>query len=207
MSTLSPSFAKKLEQRRPLAIDATRAIAVKRNLHELTIEAGAERFAAALEEVMCEPDARFGMIEVKRLPGREGQPFAVGERFTGCVRLAELAAARGSRWAAALSRTRLGAWLEDSLMSDYAEVVDRAPGRVVYRYLSGCPMAGTSTFTVEPIDAGRCRFRVAFEYQELGGVAISVLHRFGLQLHDQVTHAHASRAAERIGARILSSTI
>jgi hypothetical protein len=200
MSTLAPTFARKLARRRPLAVDAARTIAIKRNTHEWIIGAEAARFDEALESVMREPGARFDAISVKRLPGRAGEPFVAGERFTGCVRLAQLGWPR-------LGRTRLGTWLEDALFSDFAEIVERAPGRVVYRYLSGCPMAGTSTFTVEPLERARCRFRVVFEYQEVGGAAISVLHRFGLQLHDRVTDAQVERAAARLGAEILSRTV
>ena len=199
MTALSAAFARKLEQRRPLAVDAARAIAIKRNTHEWIIAAEAARFDAALDEVMREPGARFDAISVKRLPGREGEPFAAGERFTGCVRLAALGWPR-------LGGTRLGAWLEDALFSDFAEIVERVPGRVVYRYLSGCPMAGTSTFTVEPLGPARCRFRVVFEYQEIGRIGVIVLNRFGLRLHDRVTDAQVERAADRLGAAILSRT-
>jgi hypothetical protein len=200
MSALPQRFAVKLEKRTPLELDAKRACAIKRNLHELVIGADADRFAAAFEEVMREPGARFGPIEVKRLFGREGEPFSPGERFTGCLRLGELGWPR-------LGRTRFGAWLEDAFLSDYAEIVERTPNRVVYRYLSGCPMAGSSTFTVDPLGPNRCRFRALFEYQELGGIAITVLHRFGLRMHDRVTQIQAERAAARIGATIVSSTI
>src|SRR5262249_10958448 len=151
------------------------------------------RFAEAFAEVLREPQARFGALEIKRLPGREGLPFVVGERFTGCVKLPHIG--------------KLGAWLEDAMFSDYAEIVELAPRRVVYRYLSGCPIAGSSTFTVEPLASDRCRFRVVFEYQELSGLAISILHRFGLRMHDQVTRLQAERAAAKLGASIVASTI
>ncbi len=68
-------------------------------------------------------------------------------------------------------------------------------------------MAGSSTFLVEPLAGARCRFRVIFEWQERGGAAITALHRFGIAMHDQVTALQAARAAERVGARVASSTI
>jgi hypothetical protein len=222
MPALTAAAARKLDRREPLAVDAARPFAIKRSVHELEIGAGAADFAAALREVLRDPGARFGLIDVKRAAERESSDFAVGERFHGCVRLERVAARLGPRHPAlarllsALGRSRLGAWLEDNAMSDYAEVVsarlepDLAAGEpfeVVYRYLRGTPLAGQSTFLVEPLTPTRCRFRVIFEFQEVGGLAITVLHRFGLQMHDQVTAIQARLAAARIGAEILSNTI
>ncbi len=183
------------------------------------IGADAARFAAALAEVMRAPGGRFGLIDIKRCPERAGRPFVVGERFHGCVNLSRLAA----RWArtnplrwlvGAFARTRLAARMEEALLADFAEIVEidlnPAPGnpyRVKYRYLSGTPMAGASTFVVEPLDGARCRFSAIFEYQELGALAISVLHRFGVPVHDEVTEAQAQLAAACAGARVLTSTI
>jgi hypothetical protein len=198
MSTLSARFAHKLAARAPLVMDPARPFAVKRNVHELVIGADADRFAGALTQVMSQPDASFGAITLKRVAGREGQPFTVGERFTGCVQLSHLGWPRMGR---------LGAWLEDAVLSDFAEIVELAPRRVVYRYLSGCPMAGSSTFTIDPVAEERCRFRVVFEYQEVGGFGITALNRFGLKLHDAATRVQAELAAARLGARILDSTL
>jgi hypothetical protein len=198
MSALPEKFARKLTARHPLQMDPARPFAVKRNVHELTIEADADHFAKALTEVMSQPDAQFGAISVKRMPGREGRPFTVGERFTGCVNLSHLGWPRLGR---------LGAWLENAVLSDFAEIVELSPRRVTYRYLSGCPMAGSSTFTVDPLPGGRCRFRVVFEYQEVAGFGITALNRFGLKIHDTATRVQAELAAGRLGARILDSTL
>jgi len=183
--------ATKMARRRPLALDPARRFAIKRNVHEWVIGAEAQRFAQAFADVLGTPGARFGAIEVQRLPGRDGQPFAVGERFAGCVKLPHLPFSR---------------WLEDNLFSDYAEMVEMTPLRVVYRYLSGCPMAGTSTFEVQPL-GDRCRLRVIFEHQEVGGFAVTILHRFGIRMHDRVTQAQVEAAAARLSAPILSSTL
>jgi hypothetical protein len=222
MPTLAPRPLRKLAARAPLAIDPARGVAIKRTEHELVIDTDAATFARALRDVLREPDAAFGLIDVKRAPDRAGHDFVVGERFTGCVRLARTAA----RWrrqrrhallaplASALARTRVGAALEDAFLSDFAEIValefeppPGAPYRVVYRYLDGSPMAGASTFLVEPLGPARCCFRARFEWQERGGAAITALHRFGIAMHDEVTALQAARAAERVGARIVSSTI
>jgi hypothetical protein len=180
-----------MARRRPLELDPARGFAIKRNVHEWVIGADAHRFAEAFAEVLREPGARFDAIEVQRMPGREGQPFAVGERFAGCVKLPRFPLAR---------------WLEDNFFSDYAEIVELAPLRVVYRYLSGCPMAGTSTFEIQPL-GDRCRLRVIFEHQELGGLAVTVLHRFGIRMHDRVTRAQVAAAAGRLSAPIVSTTL
>ena len=60
---------------------------------------------------------------------------------------------------------------------------------------------------MEPLGADRCRFRVIFEHQELGGLGITVLHRFGIRMHDEVTRAQVEQAAARAGAPVLASTI
>jgi hypothetical protein len=184
--------AAKMARRVPLPLDPARAFAIKRNVHEWVIGAGAQRFAEAFAAVLQEPRARFGAIEVQRMPGRDGQPFAAGERFAGCVKLPHFPLSR---------------WLEDNLFSDYAEIVEVLPLRVVYRYLSGCPMAGTSTFEITPLPGDRCRLRVIFEHQEVGGLAVTVLHRFGIRMHDRVTQAQVEAAAVRLSAPILSTTL
>jgi hypothetical protein len=215
MSALSHAFAQKLARRRPLAVAPARGVAIKRNVHEFVIGCDADRFAAAFADELGRDGARFGLVEVRRPEERAGRAFAPGERFHGCVRLAALA----DRWrrrrahaiarglCAALARTRLGAWLENAALSDYAEIVELEPRRVVYRYLAGTPMAGTSTFLVEPLDGARCRLTVIFEYQELGGLAISVLHRFGVQMHDEVTLEQARAACRRAGAPLVATTV
>jgi hypothetical protein len=212
MGTLSEAATRRLFRRTPLLIDPARGVAVKRSVHEVDVGCDAGSFAAAFAEVMREPDGRFGLIDVKRAPGREGREFEVGERFTGCVRLERTLRVGG--WLARLSRTRACGWLEDAMMSDYAEVVEVSlapppgrPYRVVYRYLSGTPMAGSSTFLVEALGPRRCRFSAIFEYQELNGIAISIMHRFGVKLHDRVTREQAARAAARAGAQILGDTL
>jgi hypothetical protein len=215
VSALLPSTVRRLSRRRRIAIDPARSIAIKRSVHEFEIEAEASRFAAALREVMIEPQAVFGLVEVARASECIGQAFTVGERFLGCIRLARLA----ERWRkrrpvlarmlAALARTRMARWLEENMLSDFAEVtaIDDAQHRVTYAYLSGNPMAGASTFEVLPLGPGCCRFRAVFHYQERHAIGISVLNRFGIAMHDEVTHAQVVRAAARVQARVRTSTV
>jgi hypothetical protein len=212
---LAPRTVRRLAHRRRLALDPSRSIAIKRGVHEFEIEAEAARFAQALWEVMVEPDVAFGLVEVARAPERVGQAFTVGERFLGCIRLARLA----ERWqgrrpvlarvVGLLARTRLARWLEENVLCDFAEItaIDDAAHRVTYDYLSGNPMAGASTFEVLPLGPRRCRFRAVFHYQERHALGISVLNRFGIAMHDEVTHAQVVRAATRLRARVSASTV
>jgi hypothetical protein len=212
MNILSNPLRVKLQRRKILAIDPGNGPAVKRSVHEIEIATDADTFASALRQVLAQGDGALGPIDIKRLPERVGREFAVGERFHGCVRIARIAAriAPGS-WSGELlhllGESRFGEWIEDQLMSDYAEVIEVGPRRVVYRYLEGTPLSGSSTLIVDPLATDRCRFQVIFEYQERGGLAIDALHRFGLQMHDQVTWIQAARAAALTGAEIVSSTI
>jgi hypothetical protein len=209
--TLTPESARRLQLRAPLPVDPARAIAVKRDVHELVVEAEAATFARAFREVVTDPQSTFGLIRVKRPPERMGQDFAVGERFQGCFSLELLA----RRWPAVVGRllgraTPLVTWFEDTFLSNYAEVTAIEEGgsyRLEYRYLDGTPIAGSSTFTIEPDGPGRCRVRQIFEYQEVGGVALGTFQRFGLKYHDQVVQMEIEKAAARAGARVVSSTI
>ena len=201
MATLSSRAEAKLRLRTPLTLDPTAPMAIKRTMHALDIDTDADAFAAALRTVLRGPNVELGAIDIKRK--EDGVDFIVGERFHGCIRLHRL----GHPWLSVLGHTRLGAWLEDALLSDYAEVVESSPCRVVCHYLSGTPMAGTSTFEIRPLSPQTCRFQVTFEYQEIGGLAVEVLHRFGLRLHDRVTAIQADRAAKLAGASVIRSTI
>jgi hypothetical protein len=71
----------------------------------------------------------------------------------------------------------------------------------------GAPLAGQSTFVVGSDGPGRCRFVQTFEYQEVGLGAIFALHLFGVRAHDRITAEQLRRAAARIDAPILASTL
>jgi hypothetical protein len=220
--------ARKLAERAPLPLDPSRSIAIKRDVHEFEVDTDCQTFARAFREVVTHRESVFGLIRVKRPGARLGRDFEVGERFQGCFSLVR--AARGF-----LEKRRLGGmggaverllsrppaaqlvgWLEDHLLSNYAEIEaivmepDATRGEVHhlrYRYLDGTPIAGSSLFTIEPLGEARCRVKQVFEYQEVNGIALGTFQRFGLKYHDQVVHMQIHQAAARAGARALSGTI
>jgi hypothetical protein len=182
--------------RKPLALDPSRAIAIKRSVHELEIDAPADEVAVALIDVLADPAGDFGPIRVRRPADRAGRPFAVGERFQGSLQLGGPAFLRP-----------ITDWIESTFLADHCEVVELAPRRARYRYLSGTPLAGESTIEVRPLGPARCRVLQTFEYQELGLVAMLAVQRVGVRMHDRAFVAQAERAAARVGARVVSTTI
>jgi 2-dehydropantoate 2-reductase len=221
-SALGPRAARALRRRHLLCMDPTQGFAIKRNVHEIEVGADAASVARALGEVLSDPEEIFGVIQVKRPAAHVGHPFAVGERFHGCIRLDRVAArlpGRMGRAAGALlssrsARSAVGV-LEDAFLSDYAEIleiVEPPDGEVGayevhYGYLSGTPLAGRSIYSVEPIAPGRARVRQIFEYQEQSALAVSTIHCFAARLHDEVVHVQVEKAAARLGARVLASTV
>src|SRR5688572_12286017 len=180
--TLTPDATAKLDRRAPLPVDADRTIAIKRDVHEFIVDATAADFARAFREVVTAADSTFGLIRVKRPGERLGADFTVGERFQGCFSLERALRAAVIRHAPSVTPllnellaspvvTRALTWVEDQMLSDYAEIValeEPAPGRpgwrLQYRYLDGTPIAGSSVFTIEDLGAGRTRVRQIFEY-------------------------------------------
>ncbi|HKA90091.1 MAG TPA: hypothetical protein VKE22_20665 [Haliangiales bacterium] len=213
--TMTDEGARRLRGRAPLPVDPQKPIAVKRDVHELVVDVEAARFAAAFRDVVTDPESTFGLIRVKRPAERMGRDFAVGERFQGCFSL-ELAAGRRLPWLARLLAKRgpqkLVTWIEDQMLSNYAEVVsiEARPGDVhvlVYRYLEGTPIAGSSEFVIEPAGPGRCRVRQIFEYQEVNALALGTFQSIGLKWHDGVVKMEIEKAAARAGGRVIEDTI
>lgn len=226
--TLSPRAQRRLAARQVLSLNQRRTIAIKRDVHEFVVRAGADRFATGFRAVMTDPTAMFGLIRVRRPAERMGSEFEVGERFQGCFsierailgalekRNLERARATAARLLALPGAARFITWVEDTMLSDYAEIEeivlepDRDRGerhRLRYRYLDGTPIAGSSVFTIEDLGDDRCLVKQIFEYQEVNGTALATFQRIGLKYHDQVVHMQIHRAAAHVGATVESSTI
>jgi hypothetical protein len=205
-STLSARAARRLIRRTPLELDARGMFAIKRNVHEWEVEADADALAAALRAVAADPGESFGIIRLRRLPERVGRPFEAGERFHGCLPLAGVAP-RLARGLAAARLPGVTRWIEDTFLSDYAEVVTLEDRLVRYRYLSGTPIAGSSTLRIEPLGPGRARVVAIFEFQEVKAAALGALHGFALRAHDEALDAQVNKSAARAGGRVIRRTL
>jgi hypothetical protein len=228
---LDAGAGRRLDAMRVATLDGRRPAAIKRNVHELDIDAPAPRFARALAQTLADPTASFGLVAVRRVDANTGRPFAAGERFAGCFRLALAARAWGAPgWlVAALDRADAAGllpWIENRLTSDHAELRelaldgdgdghgdgagdhgdDAAAATMAYRYLDGTPLAGESRYTIEARGEG-ARLTVTFHFQETAGWAIALLHGFGIRQHDLAVLAQAEAAAARLGARVVAHTI
>src|SRR5690349_12977582 len=189
--TLDDSAVRRLATRAPLPVDPGRPIAIKRDVHDFDVTCDAATFTRAFREVVTDATSTFGLIRIRRHPSRLGADFELGERFQGCFSLERAvvsalsrrglvgAAHAAGRLLQTRAVTRALTWIEDAMLSDYAEIEELemapAPGepfRLRYRYLAGTPIAGSSVFVVEPAGAARCRVRQIFEYQEVGDVAL-----------------------------------
>jgi len=221
---IPPSAVAKLAERTSLPVDPARSIAIKRDVHELVVEADVARFAQCFAQVMIDPAATFGLIRVKRPQPRIGHDFHVGERFQGCYSIegALLKTVSGRprsllAWALGTAPIRWAlSQVEDALLSDYAEIAemvlepDLSRGEIhtlKYCYLEGTPIAGSSRFSIESLGKDRCKVTQIFEYQEVNGIALATFQRFGLKMHDQVVYLQIAKAAALAGAPLPEGTI
>jgi hypothetical protein len=212
---LLSSSERRLAARGVLALDARRSIAIKRNQHEVVLAAPIDDVVATLSAQLSRPGASFGVIDVRRAAARVGKPFELGERFESVVCIERLLTGRLGllgRWLEPVLRSRAWAFIAERFIGDFAEVSllelsGPGPRRVRYRYLEGCPMAGDSEYLVEALGPDRTRVRVTFTFQELGALAITILHRFGLRVHDDAVRAQITAVAEQLGVEIVSSTM
>ena len=221
MEYLDPS----IYQRAKLALDPTRAITIKRDVHNLDVGCPAAAFAEAFHATMRDPAREFGLIRVVRTKDETGQPFRMGARFQGQYQIDDaLRADHEKGWLDwierhvpdaidALGLDPLLRTIEDAMTSDYGVITrfDLAPGSpelaMTYEYLEGSPIAGSSTFMVTPLGASTCRFTQIFEYQELHADFVLFFATGGLKLHDQVVWAQVTQSAALLGAKVLASDI
>src|SRR5262245_5464197 len=170
-----------LDKKTELTLDATRDITIKRDVHVLVVSADAPKLAAAFHDVMRDPKRRFGLIKVDRKQANADKPFQLGERFQGRYEIDEALKKDLAPWAKRI----FGELVEDpgvkavlcdienQATSDYGVIakLDLAPKEgqdfvLSYHYLSGSPIAGSSTFIVHQVAPGTSSLTQVFEYQE-----------------------------------------
>ena len=211
-----------LDRKTELATDASRDITIKRDVHTIVVGADAAKLAAAFHEVMRDSKRHFGLIRVDRKQANIDKPFQLGERFQGRYELDEALKKNMVPW----EKKIFGELVEDpgvkSLLcdienqatSDYGVIakLDLSPKEgqdyvLSYHYLSGSPIAGSSTFIVHAVSPGVSSLTQIFEYQEQSSTFALFFSSGGLKLHNQVVYSQTSQAADLIGAKILSSDI
>ena len=218
LAAMNPAIERTLAGRRPLAIDRDAWRPARREVVRFTVSAPPADVARALEDVLTEPGAAFGLIRVRRQSARVGAPFETGERFQGCFSLADAARegldALGVR-TPTLDRaldTRLARALFDRLeaaaFSDFGELTEAvrspapgAPWRFSYRYLEGTPLAGRSVYEITAQGDG-ARVAHEFEYQEVDAMALFAVQCAALKEHVRTVEAQVERAAARLGAAV-----
>jgi hypothetical protein len=203
-------------QRPILRLDPAGSIAIKRDVHNFEIDADAIPFAQAFHTAMHQPQAEFGLVRVVRTRAETGTPFALNERFQGQYQIDE-ALVRDHRsgfvgWLEKVAAKTLDALhleglldtIEDKLASDYGvitsfDLTSATLPTMTYEYLEGSPIAGSSTFQVQQLAPGRCRFTQIFTYQEQHLDFLFFFSTQGLKLHDQVVYAQVETTAKALG--------
>jgi hypothetical protein len=211
---VTETWERAMASRRVLDVRPDSAISIKRDVHVLDIDAEPAAFADAFHRTMRAPGVRFGTLQVLRPRARTGQPFELGDRFQGRFNLVRLLEARG--WTVRPWSHRLLDRIADATASDYGLLdlleLDGAPvegvptWRFRYRYLEGSPIAGSSTFTVQPGPHG-CRLTQVFVYQELRPDIATFFSIYGLKIHNQVVYDQTRLSADALGATIVRSDI
>jgi hypothetical protein len=209
-------WAKRLQSRRELSIDASRSISVKRDVHVLRVRADADRVAGAFHQVMRDPQRRFGLIQVDRPDREAGQPFQLGSRFQGRYRLEDSSKLLNELAKYEPAREALCA-IENQNTSDYGVIAvlelppaerpadappHPAPGTqfvLEYRYLEGSPIAGSSRFEVRQLSEQLSEISQIFTYQEQTAAFAAFFANGGLTLHNQVVYSQVKQTAALLG--------
>ena len=224
MSNSEQDWARDLAAKTRLELDPTGLYAIKRDAHNVDVNAPAADFAKAFHETMKTKGEFFGCITVRRPEAEVNQDFQVGHRFQGRYSIKqavmeeledsfanELGPVVGAMMSAGLMRPLLRL-IEDNVISDYGEIVSLELENtdvytLRYAYLEGSPIAGSSTFTIRELTPGTCRLTQVFEYQEANFASMASLGTWALKLHNEVVYFQVKKSAERIGAEIIASDI
>jgi hypothetical protein len=225
-------WADDLRKAAPLSLNPTAPISIKRDVHEIVVGIDAAAFSKAFHQVMRDPNRRFGLIRVDRLPENVGQPFRMGERFQGRYELGPAGTqALNEFWKQIFGPVLDDPSVADSLCrienshtSDYGEIVRLeldAPREgtyaMEYRYLAPSPVSGSSLFEVSDIGSSEelaalgvskaSRVRQTFVYQEQSESFVVFFGTGGLRLHNQVVYSQVKQAAEVAQTKIIKSDI
>jgi len=192
-----------MRARRLLEVDPEHLITIKRDQHYFDVSVSAERFVSAFHLVMIDPQRRFGLIRIDRDPDLRTRPFQLGERFQGRYELAK-----------GQSDSGLVCRIENGATSDYGQIsqLKLEPNAehhylMQYRYLSGSPMAGSSTFEVRGITEATSRVTQTFVYQENDVIVANLFSLGVLKLHDQVVYSQVAQSAAQAGGRITGTDL
>jgi hypothetical protein len=225
-------WADAIRAAQPVALNPSASISIKRDVHNLIVGVDASTFAKSFHAVMRDPERRFGLIRLDRLPENAGQPFHLGERIQGRYELS----AAGRQQLSGIWKGIFGPALdnpfveeqlckiENSHTSDYVEIIELSLDTPVngkftmtYRYLQPTPIAGTSTFEVaDVVDPDELKglgvqkaalVRQIFVYQEQNTGFADFFTTGGLRLHDQVVNSQVTQSAEAAGTCVLRSDI
>jgi hypothetical protein len=230
-------WERQLMARTVLVTSPARKVPIKRDVRSFVITADPAPYAAAFAKVIADKKSQFGLIQINRLEKNEGKPFTKGERFQGRYKLDQAVMAdMNGEWkrlfGELLDDDAIQEWLctsENQHASDYGEVVDLVdqppagePYMFRYRYLSGSPIAGSSTYVVaevtDPKDiAKHCpagapcklsRLTQIFIYQEQSEDFAKFFAVGGLNLHNDVVLSQVTQAAALVpGAKVVASEV
>jgi hypothetical protein len=213
------------DMRAPLVTNPSAAITIKRDVHNFEVTGSAEDFAAAFQKVMTDPTRRFGLIKVIRMPRKDGKPlgpFAECDRFQGQYQVDLALEQNVPAWEKRLfgdlaDNADIHKLLQDfegKNTSDYGEIVvlkldPNADHHYImqYRYLTGSPIAGFSTFEVLQVADNTIRVTQTFEYQEQTLPFAAFFSAGGLKLHDQVVYSQVTQALSITGGKIIDTDV
>jgi hypothetical protein len=220
MSDTDAEWVEELYFKDPLALDPEAAISIKRDVHDVIVEADVTAFIEAFHEVMRTPGKMFGLIEILRPDERLGQPFVEGDRFQGRYSIEHALGWEDGDddddglWERLVEK--VFHWVENANLSDFGLVTEMqldpaaAPdgwARFKYVYLDGTPIAGSTTFMMRAEGPGRCHFRTVFEYQEQSIATVVLFGASGLKAHTQVLIAEVDDTLAKCGGTLVSMTM
>ena len=191
-----------LAARAVLPLDPDAHVAIKRDVRSLEVLAGARDVASALHDAIVASPASFGPMRLVRCEASVGEPLAVGERFEE-----HYSDERDVVRPLHERLTRFGEIVELALPREGAAGSEREQYRLRHRFLQGSPIAGTSTYLVEPLREGSCRVVNVLEYQERQPRLVRWFGTRGLKAHHLVVYAQVRRAADAIGSRVLATDL